>query len=75
MAEQEWNEWVIARSRVGEVLTPDDDAAGAEASKNVPDAGGQPVRPDTPEGAQPNSLVPMWREGLAWSGRRAEPRR
>ncbi|MFF8996384.1 hypothetical protein ACF09H_42070 [Streptomyces sp. NPDC014983] len=52
-AEQEWQEWVIARRRVGAVLTPDSGTAGVEAV--VRDA------------AKAKSQVPVWREGLAWS--------
>ncbi|WP_086829404.1 hypothetical protein [Streptomyces sp. NRRL B-24572] len=63
VAEREWNEWVIARSRVGEVLTPE----AAVASEGQRHSGGQPVRPATANAAKPKSVVPMWRAGLAWS--------
>lgn len=37
VAEREWNEWVIARSRVGEVLAPGNDAVvGPAASEGLP---------------------------------------
>jgi len=62
VAEREWNEWVIARSRVGEVLSPDDDAV---ASEDHP--GGQPVRLEPADAAKPKSMVPMWRAGLSWA--------
>lgn len=50
-AEQEWQEWSVARRRVDAVLVPggDDDA---ESSRNSRDA------------VKPRSQVPMWREGL-----------
>jgi len=32
VAEQEWQEWVIARRRVGTVLTPDGDTAAVEVA-------------------------------------------
>ncbi|MFE4518713.1 hypothetical protein ACFRMQ_31540 [Kitasatospora sp. NPDC056783] len=36
VAEREWSEWVIARSRVGEVLAPGDhDAVGPEAFEDL----------------------------------------
>ena len=57
VAEQEWNEWVIARSRVDEVLAPGDDIVAPEA----------PVRAAPAGAARAKSVVPMWRAGLAWS--------
>ena len=58
--------WVIARSRVGEVLAPGGDGiAGPDASQD-PDP--QLVRPVPSTGAaKPKSVVPMWRAGLVWS--------
>ncbi|MFJ4188207.1 hypothetical protein [Kitasatospora sp. NPDC089509] len=68
VAEREWNEWVIARSRVGEVLAPEDsDAVGPEVSQGLRDVGEQPVRHELQEAVKPKSVVPMWRAGLAWS--------
>lgn len=68
VAEREWNEWLIARSRVGEVLAPGDDAVvDPDASAGLPASGGQPVRSGPTEAAKPKSVVPMWRAGLAWS--------
>ncbi|MFC9931358.1 hypothetical protein [Streptomyces sp. NPDC127190] len=64
VAEREWSEWVIARSRVGEVLAPDDDADASE-DQGHPD--GPPVRPEPAEAARRKSVVPMWRAGLACS--------
>ncbi|MGK5546698.1 hypothetical protein ACSNOH_18495 [Streptomyces sp. URMC 127] len=63
VAEREWNEWVIARSRVGEVPAPDDDAASEDQRR--PDE--QAVRLEPAEAAKPKSVVPMWRAGLSWS--------
>jgi len=69
VAEQDWKEWVIARSRVGEVLAPGaDDVAGPEASQDLQHPDPRPVRSEPPEGAaKPKSVVPMWRAGLSWS--------
>ncbi|MCX5096692.1 hypothetical protein OOK36_49895 [Streptomyces sp. NBC_00365] len=66
VVEQEWNEWVIARSRVGEVLAPGDNDAG-HASEDLADPGQQPTEPSSSGAAKPKSMVPMWRAGLAWS--------
>jgi len=45
VAEQDWKEWVIARSRVGEVLAPGaDDVAGPEASQDLQHPDPRPVR-------------------------------
>jgi hypothetical protein len=69
VAEREWQEWAIARSKVGEVLAPEkagQDRARAEGS--TPAAEGQPGKtPHLQEAAKPKSQVPVWREGLAWS--------
>ncbi|MFJ1974162.1 hypothetical protein ACIO93_36680 [Streptomyces sp. NPDC087903] len=68
VAEREWNEWVIARSRVGEVLAPGNDAVvGPAASEGLPAPGVQPARPEPAEAAKPKTVVPVWRAGLAWS--------
>ncbi|MGW0657263.1 hypothetical protein ACWD4T_52860 [Streptomyces umbrinus] len=55
LAEQEWKEWAIARSRVGAVLVSENGDAGVEAAGELRDA------------AKPKTQVPVWREGLAWS--------
>jgi hypothetical protein len=76
VAEREWNEWVIARSRVGEVLAPGDDAVvGPAASAGLPAPSGQPVRSGPAGAAKPKSVVPMWRAGLAWSALSADYQR
>jgi hypothetical protein len=68
VAEQDWNEWVIACSRFGEVLAPGDgDVAGPDVSVALPDGGEQPVPGGASESAKPKSVVPVWRAGLAWS--------
>jgi len=68
VAERDWNEWVIARSRVGEVLAPGDgDVAGLDVSVALPDSSEQPVPGEVSESAKLKSVVPMWRAGLAWS--------
>ncbi|MFF5781621.1 hypothetical protein ACFY7Y_32450 [Streptomyces virginiae] len=65
-AEQDWKEWLIARSRVGEVLAMSgDEAAVRDASKAVRDTDPQPETPT--EAAKAKSVVPVWRVGLAWS--------
>ncbi|WP_406421038.1 hypothetical protein OH809_20585 [Streptomyces sp. NBC_00873] len=56
VAEQEWQEWAIARRRVDTVLAPD--------------GGGTADTEDAPgprDAAKPKSQVPVWREGLSWS--------
>jgi hypothetical protein len=61
VAELEWKEWAVARSRVGEVLDPVDETEQdhAAAVPTSAEAGAAAVRP--------KAQVPMWREGLAWS--------
>ncbi|MFI2041300.1 hypothetical protein ACH470_42980, partial [Streptomyces bottropensis] len=70
VAERDWKEWAIARSRVGEVLAPADETGHGhdQADRTAPAADGQAgeVSP-TPEVARPKSQVPVWRDGLAWS--------
>jgi hypothetical protein len=64
-AEQEWQEWAIARRRVDVVLAPDgDNAAGTEVAQDVRDTDAQPVPRDA---VKAKSQVPVWREGLVWS--------
>ncbi|MGX1027491.1 hypothetical protein [Streptomyces sp. SAI-097] len=62
-AEQEWQEWVIARRRVDTVLAPD--------GGNTAEAAADPQSADTPptarDAAKPKTQVPVWRQGLAWS--------
>jgi hypothetical protein len=64
-AEQEWQEWAIARRRVDTVLAPD---SGTTAETEVADDPRNTDAPSTPrEAAKPKSQVPVWHEGLAWS--------
>jgi len=64
-AEQEWQEWAIARRRVDTVLAPDGDStAEAEVTGDPRDADARSAPRDA---AKPKSQVPVWREGLAWS--------
>ncbi|MYX07723.1 hypothetical protein GTW98_13060 [Streptomyces sp. SID8375] len=64
-AEQEWQEWAIARRRVGTVLAPDGgNIADEEAAPGPRDAD---ARSAPRQAAKPKSQVPVWREGLAWS--------
>ncbi|MFE4514036.1 hypothetical protein ACFRMQ_07540 [Kitasatospora sp. NPDC056783] len=62
MAEREWKEWVVARSRVGEVL-----ASGEAAGEDLPAPAGQRVRSEQAHAAKSKSVVPVWRAGLSWS--------
>jgi hypothetical protein len=64
-AEEEWQEWVIARRRVDTVLAPD---CGERAEVDAAAAGQGAVAPLAPRDAvKPKSQVPVWCEGLAWS--------
>ncbi|MGW4032976.1 hypothetical protein ACWEFL_27395 [Streptomyces sp. NPDC004838] len=64
-AEQEWQEWVIARRRVGTVLAAGGgNIAGEEAAPGLLDADACSV---PGQAAKPKSQVPVWREGLTWS--------
>ncbi|WP_409471451.1 hypothetical protein [Streptomyces sp. HC307] len=64
-AEQEWQEWAIARRRVGTVLAPDGGSIADEEA--VPGPRDADVRSAPRKAAKPKSQVPVWREGLAWS--------
>lgn len=75
-AEREWSEWVIARSRVGEVLSPGEgDTAGPDAVEKPSDRGEPPALPASSAAAKPKAVVPMWRAGLAWSALSADYQR
>ncbi|MFD5063436.1 hypothetical protein [Streptomyces sp. NPDC058394] len=64
-AEEEWQEWVIARRRVDTVLAPDSAAdAGPRAAAGPREAHRQPASRDA---ANPKSQVPVWREEVASS--------
>ena len=76
VAEREWNEWVIARSRVGEVLAPGGgDDNSPDAAKDLADDGGLPVPPGSSGSARPKSVIPVWRVGLARSALSADYQR
>ncbi|WP_406494446.1 hypothetical protein OG936_11880 [Streptomyces sp. NBC_00846] len=67
VAERDWEEWAIARSRVGEVLAPAD-KTGHGHDRAVLAADGQAEQTSSVPGAvKPKSQVPVWREQLAWS--------
>ncbi|MED7828853.1 hypothetical protein [Streptomyces chiangmaiensis] len=67
VAEREWQEWAIARSRVGEVLAPKNETGQdhTQVDRAVQAAGRQGAT--APKAAKPKAQVPMWREGLDWS--------
>jgi hypothetical protein len=70
VAERDWKEWAIARSRVGEVLAPADETEHGhdQAGRTASDADGQVGQMSSaPGAAKPKSQVPVWCEGLAWS--------
>ncbi|MFE7424262.1 hypothetical protein [Streptomyces sp. NPDC057545] len=70
LAERDWKEWTIARSRVGEVLAPADetDHGRDQGDRTAPTADGQAEEASsTLQAAKAKSQVPVWREGLAWS--------
>ncbi|MCH0561492.1 hypothetical protein [Streptomyces sp. MUM 16J] len=72
-AEQEWQEWAIARRRVDTVLAPDGgNTAGTEVTDDPRDADAPPEPRDA---AKPKSQVPVWRQGLAWSALSADYQR
>ncbi|MEV6029280.1 hypothetical protein [Streptomyces sp. NPDC052036] len=71
-AEQEWQEWVIARRRVGAVLTPDTGTAAVEVAQEPRDTDAQAV---VRNAAKAKSQVPVWREGLAWPALSADYQR
>ncbi|MFD7628966.1 hypothetical protein ACFV7Q_23535 [Streptomyces sp. NPDC059851] len=67
VAEREWKEWVIARSRVGEVLGPVDetaDHAGTERAMPAQGQGQAEEESSASTAAKPKAQVPVWREGL-----------
>ncbi|MFE1841197.1 hypothetical protein [Streptomyces sviceus] len=64
-AEQEWQERVITRRRVGTALAPD---GGNVADEEAPSGSRDTDARSAPgQAARPKSQVPVWREGLAWS--------
>ncbi|MFI9586010.1 hypothetical protein ACIHCQ_30160 [Streptomyces sp. NPDC052236] len=71
VAEREWREWTIARSRVGEVLAPADEPGQghAQADGTAPAMGQAEETSSAPTAAKSKSKsqVPVWREELAWS--------
>ncbi|MGW7301202.1 hypothetical protein [Streptomyces sp. NPDC054829] len=66
VAERDWKEWVIARSRVGEVLGPVDETEehARETERTVPAEGQAEEASSVLMAAKPKSQVPVWREGL-----------
>ncbi|AWN30077.1 hypothetical protein [Streptomyces sp. NEAU-S7GS2] len=64
VAERDWKEWAIARSRVGEVLAP---AEGLEGDGQAEWTVSGEEASSVSTAAKPKSQVPVWREGLGWS--------
>lgn len=64
-AEQEWQEWAIARRRVDTVLAPD--VSSTAATEVALDPRGADVPSVPRDAAKPKSQVPVWREELACS--------
>jgi hypothetical protein len=69
VAEQEWKEWVIARSRVGEVLSGEE-----TVSEQIESVAGSPgvqqaavTVLSVPAARKPRSQVPVWSQGLTSS--------
>jgi hypothetical protein len=64
-AELDWQEWVIARRRVGTVLTPDNRVTAEAEDTNDPQ--GTDTQSVPRDATKPKTHVPVWRQGLAWS--------
>ncbi|WP_079085776.1 hypothetical protein [Streptomyces dysideae] len=60
-AQSEWDEWLIARRRVGEVWDDRGETAGQEGEAGKTQGGKEATAPTV---ARPGSVVPLWREGL-----------
>jgi hypothetical protein len=60
-AQSEWDEWLIARRRVGEVWDAGESAGQEAVAGKAPEGN----KAETPSAAKPGSLVPVWREGLS----------
>ncbi|MFB7493099.1 hypothetical protein ACFC09_00055 [Streptomyces sp. NPDC056161] len=76
VAEREWKEWVIARSRVGEVLGPVDETADHARTEPARPAQGQVEEASSAStAAKPKAQVPVWREGLDVSALSADYQR
>jgi hypothetical protein len=58
-AQWEWDEWLIARRRVGEVWDGDETAGQDGEARKTPDGG------EAAAAARPGSVVPPWRKGLS----------
>ena len=71
-AETDWQGWVIARQRVGEVLTGLPEPApqapvaqpGPTSRPSAPVVASQPAAPSSVTSARRGSIVPVWRPGL-----------
>jgi hypothetical protein len=63
-AEEEWQEWAVARRRVDAVLAPAAGAADTEVASDPLDAGAPSLPGDA---IKARSQVPVWQEGSSWS--------
>ena len=61
-AQSEWDEWLIARRRVGEVWDDLGETAGQEGEAGKTPGGNEAA---VPSAARPGSVVPPWRKGLS----------
>ncbi|MFE9444841.1 hypothetical protein ACFYO2_39040 [Streptomyces sp. NPDC006602] len=60
-AQSEWDEWLIARKRVGEVWEAGETTGQEGVAGKTPEGD----KAKTSSAAKPGSLVPVWREGLS----------
>ncbi|MEU5647699.1 hypothetical protein [Streptomyces milbemycinicus] len=61
-AQSEWDEWLIARRRVGEVWDDGGETAGQDGEAGKTSDGSEAA---VPVAAKSGSVVPLWREGLS----------
>jgi hypothetical protein len=61
-AQSEWDEWLVARRRVGEVWGDGGETAGQDGEAGKTSDGSEAA---VPVAAKSGSVVPVWREGLS----------